>query len=69
MITTIEKTNNIENITKSCSNEDLINNKCDNGKVSTEKLSEIKEAILNKNYTNNKNNTIIKTKNVILYFI
>ena len=64
--TTIGKTNNIENITKSCSNEDIINNKCNNSKVSTEQLSDIKKAILNKNYTNNKNNTIIKTKNVII---
>ena len=63
---TTEITNNFENSTKTCSNEDVINNKCDNGKVSTEQLNEIKKTILNKNYTNNKNNTIIKTQNVII---
>ena len=61
-----EKTNKIENKNNSCSDEDVINNKCNNGKITVDQINEIKNNILNKNYTKNKTNTIIRTQNVVI---
>ena len=57
----LNKTNNEDN--KICSIDDAINNKCNDGKIDYNQINEIKENLLNSNYT--KNNTIIKTENVI----
>ena len=53
-------------ITQFCSNEDEINNKCSNNKITIEQLNEIKNRVLTEDYINNKENTIIKTKNAII---
>ena len=58
----LNKTNNEDN--KICSIDDAINNKCNDGKIDYNQINEIKENLLNSNYT--KNNTIIKTENVII---
>ena len=55
--------NTINNI---CSSEDAIKNKCKNNIISISQLNEIKNKILNKNYTINKENTINKTLNAII---
>ena len=55
-----------KNENKSCSDEDVISNKCNNGTISLNQINEIKKNILNKNYTSNKTNTIIKTQNAII---
>ena len=49
---------------KNCENEEIINGKCNNGRMTANQIEEIKNMILNKNYT--KENTIIKTENVLL---
>ena len=46
-----------------CTNEDIIQNKCDE-KISIPQKESIKDKILNKNYT--KENILIKTKNIII---
>ena len=63
---TDEITNKIEKNNKSCSDEDVINNKCNNGKTTITQINEIKKNLLNQNYTKNKTNTIIKTQNVVI---
>jgi len=49
---------------KSCSNEDILNNECKNGKMTINQIDNIKQNLLTNNYT--KENTVIKTENVIM---
>ena len=48
----------------SCTNEDIIKNECHEGKIDINQIEDIKNQLININYT--KENTIIKTENVIL---
>ena len=64
-IETIPKNQNeIKNDGKNCTNEEIINNKCNEGKITINQIDEIKNNLLQKNYT--KENIIIKTENVIM---
>ena len=51
---------------KSCSNEDIINDNCNTGRMDINQINEIKRELLNLNYTKNKTNKIIITKNIII---
>ena len=51
---------------KNCTNNEIIDNKCNEIQIGANQLKEIKNTILNTNYTQNKTNTIIKTKNIII---
>ena len=50
--------------TKYCTNEEILNNKCTDGEMTLEHIEYIKKTLINTNYT--KENTIIKTKNIIV---
>ena len=56
----------ISNKEKKCSEEEIINNKCNNGKININQLGEIKKALLNKDYIITKENKIIFTENIII---
>ena len=49
-----------------CSNEKILKNNCHTGKMNINQANEIKDNLLNKNYTLNKTNTIIITENIII---
>ena len=50
----------------SCSKDDIKSNKCEEGKMTINQFNDIKKELLNKNYIQNKTNTIIKTENVVV---
>ena len=60
------ETNSNENKINNCTYEEIIKNECQKGRVSDSQIKEIKKNILNKNYTENKTNIIIKTENIII---
>ena len=62
--TTTPKNEENKNNEKVCTNEEILNNKCNNGKITVNQIDDIKNNILNSNYT--KENTIIKTENVVM---
>jgi hypothetical protein len=57
---------NSSNISKSCSNLEIINNNCDEAIINSNQLKEIKSYLLNQNFTENIPNTIITSKNIII---
>ena len=63
-----EKSQNNKESEITCSSDEILNNECDNRKMTNEQVSQIfstiKDNFLNKNYTGE--NTIIETENVIL---
>ena len=62
--TTTPKKEENKNNEKVCTNDEVLNNRCNNGKITVNQIDDIKNNILTTNYT--KENTIIKTENVII---
>ena len=63
--TTILKTeDNNKNSGKTCTNDEILDNKCTEGRMSVEQIDDIKNTLINKNKANE--NSIIKTENIII---
>ena len=64
--TTIPKTQNTKTNGNNCTNEEILANNCNKGKITINQMEDIKKSLINKNNTNE--NTIIKTENVIMQY-
>ena len=63
--TTIIKTEDSnKNSDKTCTNDEILDNKCTEGRMSVDQIDDIKNTLIKKNKTNE--NSIIKTENIII---
>ena len=62
----IDNSINIKENNNSCSYLEIINNNCISEKITINQLNEVKSILINLNYTKNKTNILIFTKNIII---